>query len=74
MANITISINDELLKAGRAYAKAHNTSLNAMLRKLLEKNVLPKSGEWFDECMNLMDSVQTDSRGKKWTRGDLYDV
>jgi len=74
MANITISIDEALLNAGREYARAHNTSLNAMIRQLLEKNVSRKSGQWPDECLKLMDQVQADSRGKKWTREELYDV
>jgi len=74
MPNITISINEELLKAGREYAKTHQTSLNALIRNLLTRTVPVKSGEWFDECMSLMDSAQTDSKGKKWSRDDLYDV
>ena len=74
MANLTISINDELLKLGREYAKAHNTSLNAIIRELIEKNIPAASGEWFEECERLMDAAQVDSKGKKWTREDLYDV
>lgn len=74
MANITISIDEELLNAGREYARAHNTSLNAMIRQLLEKNVSKKSGQWLDECLKLMDQVQADSRGETWTREGLYDV
>jgi len=74
MANITISINDDLLKMGREYAKAHNTSLNAIIRELLEKNISSASSEWYEECERLMDSAQADSKGKKWTRAELYDV
>lgn len=74
MANITISINDDLLNAGREYAKAHNTSLNAIIRELLEKKIPGVSGNWFEECVCLMESAQADSKGKKWTRDELYDV
>ena len=74
MANITISINDDLLKAGREYAKAHNTSLNAIIRDMLEKKIPSRKGEWFEECMRLMDAAQADSKGRKWSRADLYDV
>lgn len=74
MANITISINDDLLKAGRQYAKAHNTSLNAIIRELLEKKVPSRKGDWFEECIHLMDSAQVDSKGKKWDRAEIYDV
>lgn len=74
MANITISIKDDLLKAGREYAKTHNTSLNAILRELLEKKIPRSSGGWVEECFNLMDKAQANSKGNKWTRDDLYDV
>ncbi len=74
MANITISISEDLLKMGREYAKTHNTSLNAIIRDLLEKNISPVSGEWFEECERLMDSAHADSKGKKWSREELYDV
>ncbi|MGD9159428.1 MAG: hypothetical protein PVG39_13535 [Desulfobacteraceae bacterium] len=74
MANITISISDDLLKMGREYAKTHNTSLNAIIRDLLEKNISSVSGEWFEECERLMDRAQADSKGKKWSREELYDV
>jgi hypothetical protein len=36
MPNITISLDTELLHSGREYAKQHRTSLNALIRKLLE--------------------------------------
>ncbi|MDY6905742.1 MAG: DUF6364 family protein [Thermodesulfobacteriota bacterium] len=74
MPNITISIDEKLLKAGREYARAHNTSLNALIRQLLEKNVSQHSGQWVDECLQLMDQVRADSHGEKWAREDLYDV
>jgi len=74
MANITLSIDDDLLKAGREYAKTHNTSLNAMIRELLEKNVNRSSTAWVEECLQLMDSVVADSKGERWTRESLYDV
>jgi plasmid stability protein len=49
MKNITISLDDEILKAGREYAKRHNTSLNSLIRKLLAQTVLPKSQNWLEE-------------------------
>jgi len=43
MKNITISIDKDILEAGRKYAKKHNTSLNALIHKLLTQTVLPSS-------------------------------
>ena len=42
MANITISIDEALLKAGRKYAEKHQTSINGLIRKLLEETVEPE--------------------------------
>jgi hypothetical protein len=74
MKNITISLEDEILKAGREYAKRHNTSLNSLIRKLLAQTVLPESQNWLDECFALMDQANANSHGEKWKREDLYDV
>ena len=74
MPNITISIDEDLLKAGRQYAKKQNTSLNALIRKLLGKTVKCESKNWLDECFKLMDQAEVNSQGKRWKREDLYDV
>ena len=74
MPNITISLDEDLLKAGRQYAKKHNTSVNALIRKLLEQTVSSRSIDWLDECFKLMDQAEVNSQGKRWNREDLYDV
>jgi plasmid stability protein len=74
MPNMTISLDEDLLKAGRSYAKKHNTSMNALIRKLLEQTVTSKSRDWLDECFRLMDRAKVNSRGQRWKREDLYDV
>ncbi|HBT89943.1 hypothetical protein [Desulfobacter sp.] len=73
MPNITISLDTELLHSGREYAKQHQTSLNALIRKLLERTVVPQSIEWIDSCFELMDRAKADSNGRTWNRDDLYD-
>jgi hypothetical protein len=74
MPNITISLDEELLKSGRRYAEKHNTSLNALIRNLLEQTVKLQSKEWLEECFQLMDRANASSHGKRWTREELYDV
>ncbi len=74
MSNITISIDDKLLKKCREYAKNHNTSLNALIRRLLSQTVENVSKDWVDECFALMDRAKANTKGKKWKREDLYDV
>ena len=70
MPNITISIEEKLLEAGRKYAKDHHTSLNALIRKLLMNTVVKKNSTWLEECFELMDKAAGNSEGQKWTRHD----
>ncbi len=74
MPNVTISLDEKLLKAGREYAKKHQTSMNALIRKLLEQTVEARSSQKMDECFELMDRTGLNSCGRQWKREDLYDV
>ena len=74
MPNITISLDESLLKSGRQYAEKHGTSVNALIRNLLEKTVTNEATQWIDECFALMDRADVRSEGKTWKRADLYDV
>ncbi len=74
MPNITISLDEELLKSGRRYAQMHQTSLNALIRKLLEQTVRFQSDDWIEESFQLMDRAGGNSKGQKWKREDLYDA
>ena len=72
MPNITISLDEGLLKSGRRYAEKHQTSINALIRKLLEQTVRLQSEAWLAECFNLMDRAGGNSKGRRWQREDLY--
>jgi len=74
MPNITISLDKDLIKLGRDYAKKHNLSLNALIRRLLEQTVKDSSMRWLDECFKLMDQAKGSSKGRRWSREELYDV
>jgi len=74
MPNITISIDEELLKSGRRYAEKHQTSMNALIRKLLEQTVRSQSDDWLEECFRLMDRAGGNSEGRKWVREELYNA
>ncbi len=74
MPNITISLDKDLLKAGRRYAEKHHTSMNALIRRLLEQTVKPQSKDWLNECFEMMDRSKANSGGQRWKREDLYDV
>lgn len=74
MKNITLSIDDDLLEKGREYARSHNISLNVLVRRLLEQAVVRKDSQWLDEMFRLMDKAKVSSKGKRWTRDELYRV
>ncbi len=72
MPNVTISINEDLLKSSREYAKRHGTSLNALIRRLLVETVNPEAGAWPEEFLKAVSQARGNSRGWKWNREDIY--
>ncbi len=74
MKNITLSIDDDILQAGREYARAHDMSFNVLVRKLIEQTVIPQKDKWLSDTFTLMDKIQVSSSENKWTREELYRV
>ena len=72
MPNITISLDKDLLNSGRRYAERQQTSLNAIIRDMLEQTIRPQSEAWLDESFKLMDRANGNSNGQRWSREDLY--
>lgn len=75
MKNVTLALDEDILEAGREYARQHRTSLNRLIRKLLEQTVAPPpSSSGLAEFLRLAKKANGHSRGWKWRRTDLYDV
>lgn len=74
MKNLTIALDEKILKASRDYAKQRGLSLNNLIRQLLSKTVLPQKTDWLEECFELMDQAKANSKGQRWSRNDIYDV
>jgi len=72
MKNITLALDEKIIKKGRKYASKHNLTLNSLVRQLLEKTVEGDAQNWLEECFHLMDQVTIPRTTKKWKRGDLY--
>jgi hypothetical protein len=72
MKNITLSLDEGTLDAGRDYAQRHQTTLNALVRELLTKTVLADRKAAIHEMFRLMDQHPGNSQGRRWTREDLY--
>ena len=74
MKNITLAIDEDILQAGREYARIHDMSFNVLVRKLIEQTVVPQKDKWLSDTFSLMDKVNVTSQGIKWTREELYRV
>ena len=74
MKNITLSIDENVLQAGREYARSHNISFNVLVRRLIKQTVTSKSDQWLKDTFVLMDQADVSSKNVKWTREELYRV
>lgn len=71
MANVTFSIPDDLLNRGRSYAQTRGTSLNALIRELLNQTVTnPDSA--VDSMIERLKQSVGDSKGVKINREELH--
>jgi len=74
MRNITLSIDEDILKAGREYARVHDMSFNVLVRRLIEQTVVAKNDLWLEDTFRLMDKANVSSGNQSWTREELYRV
>ena len=74
MKNITLSMDEKVLKAGRDYARKHNISFNVLVRRIVEQTVLTSKDGWLDDTFNLMDTLSVSSGDQTWNREELYRV
>lgn len=71
MANLTITIDDELLKRARIRALEQDTSVNALLRDYLtafagvERDAL-------EEVVRMAGRARSSSGGRKWKREEAH--
>ena len=72
--NVTLSIDEKLVERARRLAAAQGTSLNQMIRRLLEEATAASSVDRLvEELDELWASDEGDSGGQAWRRGELYD-
>ncbi len=72
--NVTLSVDEELLKRAREHAARRGTSLNQLIRDFLSQLTSGASAnETVRELRELWASSESTSGGRKWTRDELYD-
>jgi plasmid stability protein len=75
MSNLTITIDDTVLKKARMRALEEGTSVNAELRRYLvaySGNTKDYS-QIADDILAFSRKHPCNSQGKKWTRDEIYD-
>jgi hypothetical protein len=70
--NITLALDEKIIRKGRKYALKHNLTLNSLVRRLLEKTVDADSSDWLEECFTKMDKIDLPKKIEKWNRKELY--
>ncbi|MBI3328033.1 MAG: hypothetical protein HYZ81_15200 [Nitrospinae bacterium] len=75
MANLTISVDDDVLKQARLKAIAQGTSVNAVLREYLEvyAGVKTKREKAVKDLLQLAERVTSGRGGHRWTRDELHE-
>lgn len=74
MANLTISIDEEILKRARMRALEEGTSVNALLRNYLNEyaNLAARREEAVKDLLRLSRRAKTQRGKRRWTRDDLH--
>jgi plasmid stability protein len=76
MANLTITIDDEVLKRARSRALEQGTSVNALLRAYLEAFANPRELHAARaQLAHLARNAQSGSGpgGRRWTRDEIHE-
>jgi plasmid stability protein len=74
MANLTLSIDDELLRQARIQALRDGTSVNALVRAYLERFTASGVEDGvFDALMTFTGRAGREGEGRRWTRDELYE-
>ena len=75
MSNLTISIDDEVLRRARIRALEQGTSVNAVLRDLLEvyAGVRSEQTAAASELIALSGASRARRGGRQWTREELHE-
>ena len=77
MANLTISVDKEVLKRARIRALEEDTSVNAGLARFLqeyaqEEDLRRNRLEAFDRLLKIAEENPIDRGGQRWRRDELY--
>jgi plasmid stability protein len=75
VANLTLAIDDDVLRRARIRALEQGTSVNAVVREYLEVYAgLDRNRGLLGDLVDLANTVDSgkDGSGREWTRDELY--
>jgi plasmid stability protein len=75
MANLTVTIEDEVLRKARIRALEQGTSVNALLREYLRAYASEEAKRAMEEIVTLASKARSSSGkgGRTWTRDELHE-
>ena len=76
MANLTISVSDDVIRRARTRALEQGVSVNALVAEYLERYAGPDpAAAAMAEFLELANAADSGSgpRGRTWSRDELYD-
>ncbi|MEW6747791.1 MAG: DUF6364 family protein [Planctomycetota bacterium] len=75
MANLTVTVDDEVLKRARIRALEQGTSVNAVVRDYLEAYAGAKAvrEQAVNHLLELSRRARSKRRGRGWTRDELHE-
>ena len=76
MKNITLAVDEDVLKRARAHAKKHDTTVNALVRNYLAEMV--RQENLIEEAKRGLKELMDNSTGRlgpdyKWNREEIYE-
>ncbi len=73
MANLTVSIDDDVLRRARQRAAANGTSVNQLVREFLEQYAGGSDSSARNRILTFSDAAQSSSgdAGRTWNRDEL---
>jgi len=71
--NVTLALDEKLLVKTRALALKNKLSFNAFIASLLREKVEPQASNQIEEILTALSKIQGSSKGKRWSRDDIYE-
>ena len=73
MRNTTITLDEKTLEDARAYAEKLGHSFNSWVNKLIREAIRRSPDASMKDLMHMADQIAGDSKGKRWSRDEIYE-